>query len=135
MRRIAGIVVLVVLAAGCHSSKPHAATTTTRPGPPRLDVVLDDAGLHLPAHPIGAAEYLISFEDRRSHPAGRATLQFEVPGPQLVVLSLAAGSSVTKVVLANVDAHLLLDGRPAPNVPVDHPLDVRTTPEYPTPAT
>ena len=123
---------------GCGSSK-HAAgsTVTTRTSAiPRFSAVLDDDGLKLPTGPTPAGRYRISFVDHRSHrdPKKQATLRFRASGPTFVLLEIPAGSSQVGVLVQNLIAYIAIDGVNR-NVPVENPLDVRATPQYPTPAT
>lgn len=143
MRRIGAIVLLIGSLAACDSSHPHAANPPTSPSSsktaptlPSFDAVLDDTGLHLPAGPTPAAKYRISFEDRRTHQVAgkRGVLQFLPSGPQIVVLAVPAGTSADGTLIANLVARVAINGQAA-NVPIDHPLDVQATPQYPTPAT
>lgn len=86
MRRSFLLVVLIGGLAACHSgshaSPPPASTSSTvKPTPsiPKVDIVLDDTGLELPAGQTRAGKYLISFEDRRTHkPAGQLSI---IPTP------------------------------------------------------
>jgi hypothetical protein len=144
VRKMLTFVVLAVALVGCRSSHPRAAdppastssTTTAAPELPRLAAVLDDRGLHLPAGSLLAGHYRISFTDRRAHRAAtdEAVLQFRPSGPIIVLLEVPAGGRKDAVLISNVVAQVALNGQLL-RVPIDHQLDIRPTPEYPTPAT
>jgi hypothetical protein len=61
-------------------------------------------------------------------------LRLRVSGPDVTVVEVLPGRTRDAVVLANVTAYVAIDGKDA-NVPVDHPLDVVASKQYPVPAT
>jgi hypothetical protein len=140
---VASVVLCMAALAACDSGKTSAAnnrstlsSTTTTTARRTLDAVLDDAGLHLPAGPIEAADYRVAFVDKRSHPPAdqRVALRLSVSGPDITVLEVPPGEMREGVILANVTAAVEIDGKHA-NVPIDHPLDVVVSKEYRVPAT
>jgi hypothetical protein len=140
-----GLALLALIAiggTGCSSSsKSSGAPSTSSTGATtlatrELKAVLDDTGLHLPACPLEAADYRVTFTDERSNrPAGQTVaLRLRPSGPDVTILEVPAGQTRESPVIQNVVAYVALDGKDA-RVPVDHQLDVVATKQYPVPAT
>jgi hypothetical protein len=146
MRRIATLVLAAGLIAACGSSNrsttPPTPPATSAPAgttavPPKLDFVLDDAGLHEPAGPVDAGMFRVSFVDRRTNPpAGQSvTLRTRPSGPIIVIDEIPAGTTKTVTLLANVIFEIAIDGVTRTDIPQNGSLDIHTSPQYPTPAT
>jgi hypothetical protein len=168
VRRTLTIVLFAGAIAACSSPKPSsselsssvsssASGSATAPSgtAPRFDVVLDDHGLTFPPGKTRAGAYVVSFEDRRSTPAGqRLHLQFLASGPRILLIDVAAGSSGAHALLANMVAEVVsLDPGEIPvpgeflrpdalahrhsigDIAVTNPLSIEATPAYPTPVT
>jgi len=135
------VALLAVGATACSShsttaAHPPAPSSTTATAGRSFDAVLDDAGLHLPAGRIQAADYHVTFEDRRSHvPSGQVvSLRFRPSGPDITLFEVPAGETRDDAIPENMTAYVAIDGHDA-RLPVDHPLDVVATKQYPVPVT
>jgi hypothetical protein len=135
---VRGALVVAVLCAGCGSSHPGniGDPGTTAVTPPKLDAVLNDAGLKLSATHIRAGQYRISFRDLRTHrPAGeRVTLQFGASGPRYALVTVPAGGESMAVLLQNDIVWVTVNGKPDYS-PGGDSLAVDPTQQYPTPVT
>jgi hypothetical protein len=140
MRCVLAAVVACAVLGACSSSPPGASGPTTTPSTnptPRLTFVLDDAGLHEPAGPVDAGPFDISFTDRRSQrpPDQRVSLRVRPSGPIIVVAEIPAGATKTVTLLANEVFEVAFDGVTDRHIPQIGSLDIRTSAQYPTPAT
>ena len=142
MRTRSVLVVLLLLAtlgAACSSSDTNTGnptTPSTRPAIKNLWVSLGDNGLTFSPSKIAAAEYRITFRDRRSQrKAGeKVVLQFAPSGPRIVLVEVPAGTRRTGNILANEIAWVAIDGVRR-EFGGETGLTITTSQQFPTPAT
>ena len=139
MRTMVTLALVGGLLAACGSASRSAPSTSTSSTAPlqELAFVFDDAGLHEPTGPVDAGAFRISFEDRRRNrpPGERVTLRTRPSGPIIVVDEIPAGTTKTVTLLANIVFEVAINGVTRRDIPQDGSLVIRTSPQYPTPAT
>ena len=136
---VVAVVLLASLSAACGSSGSSVGNPTTAsstPAPKKLWVVLDDHGLTFTPRHIAAAEYRITFRDRRSRrQAGeQVALQFAPTGPLIVLVDVPAGTRRTGNILANEIAWVAINGVRR-DFGGEGSLTITTSRQFPTPAT
>jgi hypothetical protein len=131
------VLALVILVSACSSDSHKTEPTPTshaRSDPREFAVVLDDAGLHVPQERRPAASYTLSFTDRRTHRANqRVALALGPNGPPIVLLTVPAGTRRKMVLLANIGAHVVINGVQRQDLFAG--LNIEPSKAYPTPAT
>lgn len=136
---VVAVVLFASLSAACGSSGSsigNPTTASTRPAIKNLWVSLGDKGLTFSPSTIAAAEYRITFRDRRSQrKAGeKVVLQFAPTGPLIVLVEVPAGTRRTGTILANEIAWVAIDGVKG-NYSDPDSLTITTSRQFPTPAT